>query len=469
MKILAWLVVTVVGYGLMIHAYRSRIQPDPAIPWSNGLIIVVREGAEGESPVGHALNTRLRLLPASDRAEAILAALAPRSRAAAKKETEASKSAASLSASLQEQLRVKLIAFSPRQQGLNSQILTSGRFPESAGEAVVGSHIPDQESIVVGSNPLKIVGRLRPEVAVFADAVLVNPADNDDLFPGNDDSVHKATLIRVDGGALDRKTLEQVAEAFPSSRFGRIIPPGRLDRSAFSRYLGGMAIFLLGGSGFLIGLFRSLAGRWTWGWIADALQELKHFGKLVWGVHLVYFALVILTATAIYALPEVQTVLLTLVTGEIERKGGGPLSVAGTAYRSGIIPYAALVTFIVNFFIGALACITLPSMVIPGSGLLIAIVRSALWGFLLAPSTQPMAFAMIPHSITLLLEGEGYILSAVFAALIPVYLFRRGKGTLVQMYSQALMINLKGSLLVAIVLIVAALYEATEVILLSRI
>ena len=37
------------------------------------------------------------------------------------------------------------------------------------------------------------------------------------------------------------------------------------------------------------------------------------------------------------------------------------------------------------------------------------------WGLLLGPTSAQMAFAMLPHSWTMLLEGEGYILAALFA------------------------------------------------------
>jgi hypothetical protein len=64
-----------------------------------------------------------------------------------------------------------------------------------------------------------------------------------------------------------------------------------------------------------------------------------------------------------------------------------------------------------------------------------------------------------------LLEGEGYVLATVFAVLVPVYLFRsEPDATIGSRYGRALVINLKGNLLVLGVLAVAAVYEAIEVI-----
>lgn len=130
---------------------------------------------------------------------------------------------------------------------------------------------------------------------------------------------------------------------------------------------------------------------------------------------------------------------------------------------------AAAVTFLVNFLLGSLLWITLPSAVIPGAGCLLALFRAFLWGLLLAPTVMVLSMAMLPHSWTLLLEGEAYVLAAFFALLVPVYVVQESLGGGVfRRYGRALLINVKGNLVVAIVLAVAACYEAIEVILMSR-
>jgi hypothetical protein len=141
------------------------------------------------------------------------------------------------------------------------------------------------------------------------------------------------------------------------------------------------------------------------------------------------------------------------------------LELAGNAYLSGNIAWAALVTFAINFLIGSLAVLTLPSCVIPGSGAVLAALRAIVWGFALAPVTSQQALMMLPHSGTLLLEGEGYILATFFGLMLAVSLFRRDPATATRShYTQGILLNLKGSVLVALVLAVAAVYEATEVI-----
>jgi len=91
---------------------------------------------------------------------------------------------------------------------------------------------------------------------------------------------------------------------------------------------------------------------------------------------------------------------------------------------------------------------------------------AALWGLVLAPTDLRLMRAMQFHSITLLLEGEGYILAAFFALLMPIYLFSPEQGpSLGSRYLRALVMNAKGNLLVFAVLALAGCYEAVEVIL----
>jgi hypothetical protein len=164
----------------------------------------------------------------------------------------------------------------------------------------------------------------------------------------------------------------------------------------------------------------------------------------------------------------VQTVLLGKV-GQAFSVKSTPFGVAGEAYRSGNIPFAAVVTFVINFLAGSLAYITLTSILFFGAGLLLSWVRAALWGLLLAPAIPALAHTMLPHSGTMLLEGEGYILAAFFGFLIPVRTFSsRLGGNLLSRWGRALLLNLKANFWVALVLAIAAIYEATEVIWMNR-
>ncbi len=314
----------------------------------------------------------------------------------------------------------------------------------------------------IGDRTLTIVGVLKPDATLFADCYLVPPSEaGDALFPDKDASVHQAKWIRLTREQMrNRLVLQQLEAAYPAPRFARIRPMARLQRGPYYLYLAGQALLLLGGAGALIGLFRGLADRVRPRWLAAPLQEIQRRPRLVWAVHLTYFGLVILVSVLVYDLPEVQTLLGSAVREGISNPKG-PLSGVVRAYSSGSILRAAGVTFAVNFVLGSLAMITLPSVILPGIGSAVAALRAFLWGLLLAPTTVLAAGAMLPHSWTLLLEGEGYILAAFFGLLVPVYLIRSSPGP---RFGGALLLNVQASVWVALVLAVSAFYEATEVI-----
>lgn len=196
-------------------------------------------------------------------------------------------------------------------------------------------------------------------------------------------------------------------------------------------------------------------------------------------LNVAYYGLVICGMVFVVFVPSVQQNLLALVG---EAFTAGPLAVVGSAYTGGEVVKAALLTFVVNLFIGSLLYITFPSMVIPFSGLLMGVFRAVMWGLLLSPTSPELRRTMIPHSLTLILEGQGYIL-----ALLAVYahgkalLFPRSVGVEAQGdglervarlalggYWAGVKRTARLYVLVVIVLAVAAIYEALEVILLAR-
>jgi hypothetical protein len=149
----------------------------------------------------------------------------------------------------------------------------------------------------------------------------------------------------------------------------------------------------------------------------------------------------------------------------------GPLSFVGEAYAEAAILRAIPITFLVNLLIGTFVDITLPSLIIPFSGLLMGVVRAVLWGLILSPARPDLRLAMIPHSLTLLLEGQGYIF-----ALLAVYLHGRAlfwpqslsveghwRG-----YLEGLKLTARLYVLVVLTLGVAAVYEVLEVVIMAR-
>jgi hypothetical protein len=182
-------------------------------------------------------------------------------------------------------------------------------------------------------------------------------------------------------------------------------------------------------------------------------------------INLVYYGLVVVAMLFVASHPEVQKELLKGVRQSFQ--GKGPLAAVGSAYTSGNVVAAILVTFVVNLLIGGLLSITVPSLIVPYSGFLMGVTRAILWGLLLSPADPKLSGAMIPHSLTLILEGQGYIL-ALLAAYVSGNAFLRPRSVGVDTHAGGYLNGLKQTaslyVLVTLLLAVAAVYEAIEVI-----
>jgi hypothetical protein len=461
MKASVWVIIAFVGLVVMVAAYASRERINSSAPWKSGLIVMSPAASVEKSGRAGAIPTRLRLLSTSDIAELLLFGTGD--------------SAPYKALGVKGQVRVKLIELSLAIAGIGATELQSGRLPESGrNEILAGARIAPRESLIVGGQSLKVVGVLKPDLALFANSFLIPPeATSTDatnsLFPAVVPSVLHAWLVRASAEELrDDKVRKELEEIFPPEKYAWVTPQDRLEPRTFYLYLSGLAIFLLGGSGALIGLFRWLAGKVASSGIAGPLLEMKARPRLVWGVHLVYFGLVIAASLLIYEHPDVQSILLGKVREALATKSN-PLGIAADAYLSGNIPRAAVVTFAINFLLGSLAVITLPSLVLPGSGVFMACLRATAWGMMLAPATQALALGMLPHSGTMLLEGEGYILATFFGLVVPLHIVKSSLGgNPLTRFGRVLLLNFKANFWIALVLAVAAIYEATEVILMNR-
>jgi hypothetical protein len=476
-----WVIIALVGFAMMLAAYSSREQVDPEAPWSSGLIVIGPTlSADKVVPAG-AISARVRLLSASDAAELMLFGLGDL--------------APDKALGVKGQVRVKLIEVPVAEAGIGASWLQSGRLPEAGrNEVLAGAKVEPRETMIVGGESLKLVGVLKPDVRLHANSLLIPTSQaNSKLFPAEVPTVLHAWILRGSAAELSgpkaRKALEDV---FPPKTYGWVEPQDRLEPRTFYLYLAGLAMLLLGGSGALIGFFRRLADRFTSparteppipedlalrdveggksrvSFLAGPLVEMKARPRLLWGVHIVYFGLVIAGSLLVHELADAQIVLLGKVHEAISTPNN-VLGFAGVAYRSGNIPLAALVTFAVNFFLGSLAYFTVTSIVLPGSAVLFAGIRAFMWGLLLAPTMPGLAHQMLPHSLTMLLEGEGYILATFFGLLIPIHIFQsRLGGNPLTRFGRVILLNLKANFWIALVLAVAAIYEATEVILMNR-
>ncbi|MCG5213345.1 stage II sporulation protein M [Streptosporangium sp. KLBMP 9127] len=122
--------------------------------------------------------------------------------------------------------------------------------------------------------------------------------------------------------------------------------------------------------------------------------------------------------------------------------------------------------FMVNVFATALLLIVLPSLVIPFAGLVVFVIKTIDIGILLAPVDRTSALILIPHSPTILIEFQAYVLVMFGAYLLgrswlrPATVDTTTRG---QAYVRGL--SLLGRLwLPALALfVIGAVYEAVEI------
>lgn len=201
------------------------------------------------------------------------------------------------------------------------------------------------------------------------------------------------------------------------------------------------------------------------GVVRGAWRIVRAHRRAYVALNVMYYGLVALAMMYVAVInPAVQEQLLRDVQTSLTE---GPLATVGGVYLEGNVAAAAVLTFLVNLLVGAILTITLPSLIVPFAGIALGAYRAVLWGLLLAPTTSQLALVMIPHSLTLILEGQGYIL-AILGSYVQGVAFLRPQSVGVVGHRQGYLEGARRTallyVLVAIVLVVAAVYEAVEVI-----
>ena len=127
------------------------------------------------------------------------------------------------------------------------------------------------------------------------------------------------------------------------------------------------------------------------------------------GMNLLYFGTIVLGMLAVLLYPALQQSLWQSVGQAVSPTSTlGPLT---QAYTEGRLAMAIVLTFAVNLVLGSLAMLSLPSLVIPFAGILMGVVRALLWGVLFSPFGSEMQPGLLPHPLTVLLEGEAYVVA----------------------------------------------------------
>ncbi len=194
-----------------------------------------------------------------------------------------------------------------------------------------------------------------------------------------------------------------------------------------------------------------------------ASQIRKHWSAYVI-LNAGFYGLIVAGFVYAFLRPEAQQLLVRSV---VQSFSSGPLSLARDAYLSRDVPAAAAITFGVNTLLGSFASLTLPSLLIPFWGSVLGLLRGLVLGVTLAPSSPELARAMIPHSLVILVEGQGYVLAMFGVHVLWASAFggsRNGFSGFARGYVAGLRANVDIYVLIIALLAISAIYEAVEVI-----
>jgi hypothetical protein len=238
----------------------------------------------------------------------------------------------------------------------------------------------------------------------------------------------------------------------------RIVHSRQLRLLDFLLYVAGVGVLYWGGCLLTWSLIEWLSRKNLPAVLRDAHLFLAAHRQRFFTLNGLFFGTATILYLLAYLVPDVQGFGWSLGQ-ELVRSGTGTLGWAGEAYAGGSIAYAATTTLLINFLVGTVRDITLPSAIIPGAGVLLGLLRAVLWGIVLSPTTD-----LIAHKFKLVsfIEGEGYVIAMIFAT--QLFMALRGpRGTRLKAYASALVLNLKGLSMAAIVLTVSAVVEALTV------
>jgi hypothetical protein len=198
--------------------------------------------------------------------------------------------------------------------------------------------------------------------------------------------------------------------------------------------------------------------------LRSALGVIREARRPYLILNLLYYGLVACAMGVTAFDRSLQQTLMDSVGGALTE---GPLAPVLDAYTGGQVWLAIGLTFGINLLVGSFVTITLPSLVIPFSGFLLAAVRAGMWGVLFSPQIEGGVGARelvvgLMLLILLFLEGQGYVL-ALFGAYLHgrAFLWPRTVGLTGrwQGYWHGLKEQARIYLLVALVLVIAAVYE----------
>lgn len=350
------------------------------------------------------------------------------------------------------------------------ELLASGRLPERGRAEILAGPLARFDRIEIGGTRFEVVGRIRDNIPGFGFAYVA--PDHPDLraLAAESEELKRAWLVPDGFEAARAKELS--LSAAEEGEDGEEAAPALVHPTALARrgwtvgLIAGLALMAFGGAGVQVGFLRRV-GMGRLGRGLPVLADLSRWPGVLWALHFLYYGLFFCAMLLAMRYPLANLRLMGMIQNVLYRDD---LSYVGEAYLSGNIPLAALMTFLHNFGYATFLLMFVPGTLVPVFGTLFALAKNALSftlvGFGLSPMWIGSADGFTFHSITMVLELEAYIIAA-FA--VVAFLFNLGLGVMRNergAVGRAFLVSLSGVAVVAIMLAVAALYEAVSLILL---
>lgn len=426
--------------GLLIIALVSRaegIEADRQL-WSQAIFVV-----EGEPLTSDAIPIRVRFVPPHNFPESaqFLAAY---------------QGGGAMSIDLAEYYKTETIIAIQAPLKVFAPLLADGRLPEPGANEVLAGVLSRARTFEIDEQTFTVVGTLARGVGGLYFSYLVALEDHEEgIFSAESGATRGwiepkgvASLSKVDPKELVELDIEHgPAPSRPVHAWGTIL---------------GMFLVALGGAATHIQLFRRLSFRHT-GPLMPVLISIRRHPIILATTHLVLFGPFFIMMAVASQFPVQNMWLIQFFTRVFAEEGS--LAYVGHAYETGNVFLAAGATFLHNYLVATICFSILPSVLIPFAGVLKNLLSFILVGFGMAPIWMGAAQTMVYHSITMTLELEAYVIASFIIALWPIALVRgligkQFKATL----RRQIPILLSGTLLVGIMLAIAALYEAATLI-----
>jgi len=355
------------------------------------------------------------------------------------------------------------------------QMLASGRLPEHGKPEAVAGYLAQGTTFKLDDQQVQVVGRLRPSVGgVQYSFIMFGNGEYESFF----DSEGDALSGWVDPTGEDRlETLLKSLDTEDTEEFVILPAHSRTETVYTLSTIMGLILVAAGGTLVLYRLLARLNHRRQMQRLMEAEEALPMglFEPVLCALvkHPVSFAalnIAFYTTMFVLMLVAIETPLLNYRLGNVVSGAftEGDLKYVGLAYASGNIWWAAFATFQQNFLVATVFANVLPSLIIPFFGPFRNLISFAFIGFIMSPLWIGSTQSYIYHSITMVIELQAYIIASFAMILWPLKLIqgirqnRFGAGAV-----SGLALVGSATALAAIILIIAAIYEAVTLILLD--